>query len=230
MDIGLALTYITKDPDWIKKVLIGGLVLLVSSLFSILIVGLLGFLIFYGYGIRTIRNVLNGVEHPLPEWDDFGGDLTRGLKAVVGAIVWAIPVWVLGACVAIVSAAGGDAANLIASIAQFCLITPLSLLLGIFVMPTVVGRFAETDEISPMLQFGEVISEIRGTGVAPYLLYFVLTIIAGIVGALGMVACIIGVVFTLAYAQYATFHGIAQVRMQTRNQIAPVAQPNHPAF
>ncbi len=230
VDIGLALTYVTKDPQWVKKVLIGGLIILVSSLFAIILIGFLGFFIFAGYGVRTIRNVIDGVEHPLPDWDDFGGDLARGFKVWVGSIIWAVPVWVLGICAAIISASGSDAASVLALFMQICLILPLGILISMFISPTILGRFAETEEIGSMLQVSEIIAEIRGLGVVPFLLYFVLTLIAGFLGSLGLILCLVGVVFTAAYAGFATFHGVGQIRRQIRGISGGVVGTEHPAF
>ncbi len=230
VNIGLALTYVTKDPEWVKKVLIGGLIFLGSLLFSIVLIGLLGFLVFFGYGIRTIRNVMNDVEHPLPDWDDIGGDLGRGAKAVVGVLVWLVPVWVLAICLAGLGATDNDALSLVASLIQFCLITPISILLSVFVLPVVIGRFAETNEIGPMLAFGDVIAEIRSVPISTFILYFVLTIITGLLAYVGLIACIIGVVFSITYAQYANFHGIGQIRRQIRESTLGPAAVEHPAF
>ena len=231
MDIGLALTYVTKDPQWVKKVLIGGLVIFVSLLLSIILVGLLGFAMFGGYLVRTVRNVTNGEPNPLPEWDDMGGDLVRGLKAFVGLLVWLAPVWILSICASGLNFADSDGAAAFATILQLCLITPLSILLSVFVIPVIVGRFAEDEQIGTMLQFGDVIADIRATPIGTFLLYFVLSIITGILAYVGLIACLIGVIFTIAYAQFANAHGIGQIRLRTREaRLGPAMATEHPAF
>lgn len=231
MDIGLALTYVTRDPQWIKKVLIGGLIVLVSALFSIILVGLLGLAVFGGYIVRTVRNVTNGEPNPLPEWDDMGGDLARGLKAFVGLLVWLAPVWILSICAGGLNFADSDGAAAFATILQLCLITPISILLGIFVIPVIIGRFAENEQIGTMLQFGEVIADIRATPISIFLLYLVLSIITGLLAYVGLIACLIGVIFTIAYAQFANAHGIGQIRQRTREaRLGPAMATEHPAF
>lgn len=231
MDIGLALTYVTKDPQWVKKVLIGGLVIFVSLLLSIILVGLLGFAMFGGYLVRTVRNVTNGEPNPLPEWDDMGGDLVRGLKGFVGLLVWLAPVWILSICASGLNFADSDGAAAFATILQLCLITPLSILLSVFVIPVIIGRFAEDEQIGTMLQFGDVIADIRATPISVFLLYFVLSIITGILAYVGLIACLIGVIFTIAYAQFANAHGIGQIRQRTREaRLGPAMATEHPAF
>lgn len=231
MDIGLALTYVTRDPQWVKKVLIGGLIIVVSALFTIILVGLLGWFIFGGYAIRIVRNVMNGVPNPLPEWDDMGGDLSRGLKAFVGLLVWLAPVWILSICVNAIGFSDSDSANALASFLNLCLVTPLSLLLGTFVVPVIVGRFAEDEQIGTMFQFSEVIADIRATPISVFLLYLVLSIITGILAYVGLIACLVGVFFTIAYAQFANAHGIGQIRQRTREaRIGTSMGTQHPAF
>lgn len=46
VDIGRAITYVFQDPQWLKKVLIGGLLSLIP---------IIGWLIIGGYWLRVIR-------------------------------------------------------------------------------------------------------------------------------------------------------------------------------
>lgn len=229
MDIGLALTYVTRDPDWIKKVLIGGAILLVSTPLAIILVGLLGFFVVYGYCIGITRNVIQGVDNPLPEWTDFGAYLVTGLKAWVGVLIWSLPVIVISVCNQFLGSVS-DSASAIAVIVSLCLVFPLNLLLSIFITPTIIGRFAVTDEIGPMLQVSDIIAQIRETGFMPYLLYAVLVLAASFLALFGLIACIIGIFFTLVWALFAQAHGIGQLhRLHASGQ--SIAQPaDHPAF
>ncbi len=229
VDIGLALTYVTRDPDWLKKVLIGGVILLVSIPLSVILVGLLGLFVFYGYTIAITRNVINGVENPLPEWTDFGAYLSDGLKAWVGALVWSLPLIVLSICNQILGAIS-DSTLIVSYFVGFCLVLPLNLLLGIFITPTVVGRYADTKEIGAMLQFSEVIAQIRSIGVVPYLLLFVMALIAGFVALFGVIACVIGIFFTMTWALFAQAHGIGQVYRLRDGGATYSAPADHPAF
>ena len=221
MDIGIALTYVTRDEAWLKKVLIGGLILLIP---------IVGGLILYGYGVRIARNVIADDPNPLPEWDDIGGDLSSGFFVVVGSLLWGVPVWALYICALILSSAS-DAAGLIAAFIYLCLIFPLSIILGVFVIPTLIGRYALTNDFKSMLQFGEILATIRSIGVGPYLLYLVLAIVAAFIGWLGLLACFIGVVFTLAYAMMAQAHGAGQLaKLAPGAPAGQIEPPSHPAF
>jgi hypothetical protein len=75
LDFGRALKFVTEDPDWIKKILIGG----AAMLLSILVVGSI---LVSGYWVRLIQRAARGEARPLPEWDDLGGLFMDGLRAV----------------------------------------------------------------------------------------------------------------------------------------------------
>src|SRR5688500_894251 len=89
VDVGRSITYVFQDPQWLKKVAIGGLLVFVP---------IFGWLVIFGYFMRNIRQVAVGSDLPLPEWDDFGNDFVRGLKGFVALIVWSLPVIVVSIC------------------------------------------------------------------------------------------------------------------------------------
>ena len=92
MDIGRALTYFTEDERWVEKTAIGTGLLLVSTLLSFVLIGVLGFFILFGYLVRLLQNVRDGVHPALPEWNQWGDDLVRGVKLACVYIVWALPI------------------------------------------------------------------------------------------------------------------------------------------
>ncbi len=92
MDIARAFTFITEDEDYMQKLAVGVGVIIISSVLSIVLIGILGFIILAGYGLRLLENVRDDVEKPLPAWDDWGGDLSRGFKYMVVTFVWGIPI------------------------------------------------------------------------------------------------------------------------------------------
>src|SRR6188472_1467678 len=91
MEISKAISYITEDPRWQQKLLIGTGVLIASSVLSVVVIGFVGYIIFAGYLLRLLGNVRNGERFPMPEWDQWGEDLARGFKLVIATLVWAIP-------------------------------------------------------------------------------------------------------------------------------------------
>jgi hypothetical protein len=202
VDIGRAVQYVFQDPNWIKKVLIGGL---------LLIIPLIGTWIVGGYFIRTFRSIYQGSDTPLPEWDDFGGDLMRGLKLMVVVLVWLAPVWVVSVCVIVPlsTAMDSDAAGLIVLPLQ-CLISILSIAI-LFLYPLIISRFAMTEQIGDGLKFGEIFAEAQRY---PKELLIVLVVywVVGIVASFGLILCVIGVLFTSFIAMLIYAHLIGQLR------------------
>jgi len=73
IDFGRSFTFTTEDPDWLSKILIGGVFVLACSV-------LVGIPFVLGYFSRTLRNVAQGAARPLPDWDDMGGIFNEGLR------------------------------------------------------------------------------------------------------------------------------------------------------
>lgn len=91
-EISDSITYPMESDDWIKTLLIGG----VLTIFSLLLVPL--FLV-YGYLMRVIR-VGSDESAPPPTFGDWGALLVEGAKAfVIGLIYMLVPLFVAGASV-----------------------------------------------------------------------------------------------------------------------------------
>ena len=190
MDIGKAYTFIPEEDDWIKKTVIGG----VLALFSFLFIPIF-FLI--GYQVAVVRKVMNGEEHPLPDWDDWGKLFMDGLVLWVAQFVYALPVVLLSLCsffiwVPAATDPGGDIGAALSGAAIFglvvlaCLVFLFAIALA-FIIPALYVQYARTGEFGPMFQIGEVISIARENFV-DILIVIVASIAAGIV--LGLVTWI----------------------------------------
>ena len=71
LDFGRSFTFVSEDPDWIKKVLIGGaFVLACLACWS-------GIPFVLGYFSRTLTQRSRRRRARLPEWDDLGGIFER---------------------------------------------------------------------------------------------------------------------------------------------------------
>ena len=101
MEIGKAFTFVTDDDSWIKKLAIGAIFVLVPFLILLVI----------GYQILIIRNVIDGKDRPLPEWEDFGKLFIDGLIMVVAIFIYALPIILLSLCGAVIGATTTDAAG-----------------------------------------------------------------------------------------------------------------------
>jgi len=63
-----------------------------------------------GYGLRQLKKMTEGQELPLPEWDDWGGDLKRGIMILLGFLAYSVPIIVLAIFSSIFTTIGANAA------------------------------------------------------------------------------------------------------------------------
>lgn len=194
MDFGKAFSFVFDDDEWLKKLVIGGIILLIPIVdFAIL-----------GWMLEIGRRVARGDAEVLPGWDDFGTYFVRGLKAFVVALVYVLPIIILEICPATLSVMGqnSDTMGTVASIVSLlvsCVVFIYSIFLA-FVLPAALMRFTmANDSIGAGLAFGEAISMVKDH-LNAYLIVFLGSLIAGIVAPLGTIACIVGIIFTYPYA------------------------------
>lgn len=236
MDIGKAFTYAFEDPRWVQKVLIGAGLVFVAFLTSIILVGIVLWIIVLGYLVQLARNVIANEQYPLPEWDDWGGFLTEGAKALVVAIVILLPLIVLellnvivsvaGSVASSTSSSGGSAAGLGLGGFGLCL-TCLAILLGLacnLALPVAIGRYAATRNIAATLRFNELWAMFRAN-IGTYLIVWLLSIVTGLIGGIGFIACGIGVFFTAFYSYLVNFHLYGQAYRKAQGTAPSYGQP-----
>lgn len=191
-----ALKYPFDDKEWLKKVAIGG----------VLVITIIGGIPLAGYGVRLARRVMRG-EPGLPEWDDFGGDITRGLYVLVGNIIHFLPIIILACIVAALqfvlippsssrsfsssaSGAGAFASTLVA----LCAI-PIYIVIGIpliLINISALARFAATNQFSVYTDFSTLIADVRKNIRSTLFLLidvWVYQLIMGIGAQIGFVLC-----------------------------------------
>lgn len=157
MDIGKALGFVFEDEAWIKKILLGAVIMLIP---------IFGQLAIVGYAIALIRNVMAGDHSPLPEWDNLVGYFVDGLKLLVVNLVYGIPILIFS-CPAALSwglmgpLADSKAVDTVGTIATVlsgcggCLVALYAIVLWLLT-PALQIRFAESGEIGACLKFGEM--------------------------------------------------------------------------
>jgi hypothetical protein len=234
MDFGKAFTFMFEDPDWLRKLGIGTAIGLVSILLLPFLIGVIPLMILFGYTIEVLRNVMNGLERPLPEWQDWGGFLSRGFKVLAASFIWALPAILLAIPLVIGSmladqgqGQGGEAIG----IAIVCCASCLLLLWALFVTlitPAIYIRIAETDEFFSAFAFGPMWQFTRDNLgniiIALLLVYVVAALVAAIAGMLGFIVLIVGALITIPFAtlwQYLVqAHLFGQI---AKNSVTPAA-------
>jgi hypothetical protein len=139
----------------------------------------------------------------------------KGLLIAIASLIYALPALILSGIgsliVAMVGTASGDvegAAGLLTCGAS-CLSTVWSVAVGIW-MPAAIVRFVARDyDFGAFFDFA-AIWRLIVDNVGAYATAIVVTIIASLAGALGVIACVIGVIFTMFYAQLVSMHILGQ--------------------
>ncbi len=212
MNIGKSFSFVFEDPRWVTKLAIGTLVLILSSLLSTILIGILGYFIIAGYGLEVLRNVRRGDLFPMPEWRDRWGEwLVLGVKAMVAVLVWSLPAIIVALPMGVGFALTGneDAAAfgglLAACFGCLVLIWTIIVLLA---TPVIYIRLAESGELSSAFRFGDILSFTRehvGQVIIATIMYLVAGLVFGLIGGIvGLLLCVVGLFFTLPAAQFIT--------------------------
>ncbi|MCD6518571.1 MAG: DUF4013 domain-containing protein [Anaerolineae bacterium] len=215
MDIGKSFTYMFDDEDWVSKLAIGGLLALVSI---IPLVNLFTGFVLIGYALRTMKNVAERKDRPLPNWDDWGGDWIRGLMVSLGALIYSIPIWVLMGFAWIVKAIAGYSEGDASVIVGICMTgaSCLSSLWGLaeaIVLPAAIVKYAMTGDFSSFFRFNEIFRFI-GENFSNYIVAILLAFAAEIIAGFGTILCVIGVFFTYFWAVLVSSHLFGQVQAE----------------
>ncbi|NLD72738.1 MAG: DUF4013 domain-containing protein [Chloroflexi bacterium] len=201
MDIGRAYTYMFDDEDWLKKLAIGGLVMLIPILNFVAL----------GYAIRALRNARDGQALPLPEWDDWGDDFVRGLLITIATFIYSLPA-IIAILLGVVFAGVFD--EQACMWAGYCPGILWSILVA-FITPALFLQYAKHDSFGSLFRFGEIwriVTDQFSTYLVAVLMVAVAFIVAGVIGS---VACGIGAAWTSFWAYLVQSHLMAQLQPGT---------------
>jgi hypothetical protein len=204
MDIGKAFSFVFEDEDWVIKILLGAVILLVP---------IFGQLALIGYGIAIIRNVKAGESRPLPTWDNWGNYFMDGLMFWVVEMVYAIPIFILICpiiAVGLLPVLSGESEELaialssisgIAILGISCLIILYSILLALL-RPALRIHYAETGEIGACLRLGDIFrllfDNLGNIILIQILVWAVSMIVLSVVGTLTLGLLVLPVSFWIA--------------------------------
>jgi hypothetical protein len=190
LDFGRCFTFVTEDPDWVKKLLIGGAFTFLSAL-------LVGAFFVAGYFSRFVRRVAAGEARPLPEWDDLGGIFGDGLRLVALYLLCTVgmllAIFVLAGILGVLGSLG--------FLALYGLILLLGFAVSLF-LPALAARVIFKNELAAAFDFGAVLGFIR-ENLGNYLLSLVVFILAHFVAQFGVILCCVGV-FPAVFWAYLT--------------------------
>ena len=197
--IGDAFAWPFRDPDWVSKIVIMGLILLIP---------VVGAITALGWMLAALDRLRAGEERlPPANFDHLG----RGFRLFVVFFVYYLVLIAIAAAiylpaVAILTQQGHDESStnpflvslgLALSLLAFSFTTLASLLIT-FLTPAIVLAF-DRGGIGAGLRLLEVLKSARAS-LTYTLIAGLMLIAASVIAQLGSVACLIGVVFTTAYA------------------------------
>jgi Protein of unknown function (DUF4013) len=187
VDVGEAFGFVFRSKNWFGKLSIGALCLF---FFWALLIPVF---ILIGYFVETARNIRAGGRE-LPPWTEVGKKLREGFVLVVVLFIWGIPGSILSG--------GGQ----VTCTGSTCVYHPgaLSALGGLYSLalglltPAIWSQFLDGG-FTAAFDFRAIF---RRAGYQPGLtvIVWLMAIVAGIIGVLGLVIVLIGILFTLPYA------------------------------
>ena len=200
-----ALQYPMQDKGWIGKMAIAGLILFIPILGSIIVLG---------YSVRLIQRIYRH-EGGLPEWDDWGGDLSRGFMVFLGTLIYGIPAFLFYCCAAILGSGDNGGANVLA-----CLIYLVALGYILIITPLAfsgVARYAVTEDFGVFLDIPGRIQDVMGNISNAFMLYLdmiLFSLITQIIIVIGYILCCIPGIIASGAATVALYYIIAQWGLQ----------------
>lgn len=209
MDFGTAFLYMFQDANWLRKLGIGTLLGLVGLILAPFLIGFIPLLMLMGYSLDVLKNVAERRAHPLPEWEDWGGFLVRGLMLAGASLIWSLPAvlailpMMLGGAL-LEGDSGAGALGIVLVLSTSCLLM-LWLLFFTLISPAIYARLACTRRFSAAFDFAQIWAFTRdnlGSVIIAIVLTWVAGLVAAIVGSLGLMALVIGVLVSVPFASF----------------------------
>lgn len=207
-----ALEYPRARDDWLKTIVVGGLL----ALFSFLVIPAI---LVAGYLVRVLRGSMAGNERPpaFRDWGDLFGD---GLRATVIVLVYGIVPAVVVAVTALVAttvaAGGGDVAvgtgGLVVILGT--LVALVFGLLAAYIIPAAVANYAEEGRLGAGFEFGKLRPVLfSGSYATAWLTAFAIVLVASIVSGVLNIVPLLGAVvgaFVGFFAAVAAYYVIGR--------------------
>ncbi len=210
MEFGRSFSYIFEDKDWFKKLILPGLCMLIP---------VIGWMVALGWALQATRNVIDGVEAPLPDLD-FGRDLGRGFYAFLIGFIYSLPGAILSGISARLMGFGemhGEGLGLAigALAAVIGLVTALINIVTSFITTTATANFVAKGTFGAGFKFDEIFRMLK-TNFVDWLIVLLGTLLAvGIIGPLGSIACVVGLLVTLPFGLAVMGHLIGQAYVRS---------------
>ncbi len=210
MDFGSPFSFAFKDQNWFKKLIIPGLIFLIP---------IVGWFYLLGWGLEITLQIIRKEPVVIPE-TDFGKFLSRGLKAFVISFVYSIPTMIfqipstLSNAMAQSASSDNGTGAILGGLAIITICTSILNLIYslvmVFILPAAYALFLNNnEEIGAGFRLGEIFALIKKAPVA-YLLTWLGSLIAGMIGGAGVIACVVGLLITIPFSTLIVAHFYGQ--------------------
>ncbi|AFK20546.1 DUF4013 domain-containing protein [Haloferax mediterranei ATCC 33500] len=213
-----SIDYPRNGEDWVKTVLIGGVLTLLSGL-------IIPMFLVIGYLLRVVRATMKGDEEP-PVFDEWGDMTIDGLKGFVIAFVYSlVPALIAGVfgfagIMSAVAGNGSQTAGIFGGIVALVglLVAFVLGLIAAYIIPAALSNYAETDRIGAAFDFG-TLRPILTSGkyatawLMAFVVLFAATVAISILNVIPFVGFIIGTIagpFVTFYAAIAAYYIIGR--------------------
>ena len=196
-DLGRLFTFAFRDPKALSKFVIGSLMVVLIPLFG------LGLLALLGFGVRTVRGALRGEEHPMPDWDDFGGVLVDGIKAfgviagyTLAAVLMGLVLVAIGVFWALIGQSMGSpavvATSVVGSLTSIFFLV-FAALIAKALIPLGIAQLAATGRFTAAFRINRNVGLIRAN-FGSYIVLLLSLILFSIVADLTVILCLVGAI------------------------------------
>lgn len=209
------LAFVFEDPNWIPKMLMGGL-------FSLAAVVLVGVFFIYGYLARLVRNVVAGVEHPLPDWTDLGEMFGEGAMLFVATILYMLPIFffvLIMFPMSLISEIDNTGAQIVGAggmVVLMLILVPFAFAMAVW-LPAALLHAAVKRDFRAAFDFHTIFAFLKNNAVN-YILAYLDWLVARMVAPLGFVLCCVGVFVTSFWSMAVGAHAMAQAYKLSENK------------
>jgi len=207
MDYGKAFSFFFEDKDWLKRMLIGGV-------FNLLGMVLVGGIINMGYFIRVMRNVRDGLEEVLPDWENIGGLLSEGMAPwginIIYLLPYMIPYLVSQGLSIFGTVLKEEKGAVFSALSLCCSCGSLVGYLALILVPAALVNYVRVGTFGAAFRLGDLFKIIRKYP-GPYVLTLLMAWAMHLLGGFGIIACCIGVLATSFWSSCAAYHLYGQL-------------------
>lgn len=163
----------------------------------------LGLFALLGFGVRTARGALRGDEHPMADWDDFGGVLLDGIKVfgviagyTLAAVVMGLVLVAIGVFWALIGQSMGSpavvATSVVGSLTSIFFLV-FAALIAKALIPAGIVQLAATGRFTAAFRVSENVGLIRAN-FGNYIVLLLSLILFSIIADLTVILCLIGAI------------------------------------